>query len=132
MNLPNILMLPLQPISLLPYMLASADILLSVLQESAGSFCVPSKVWSGFCAARPSLLVVHDDNLAAKITTDIRAGLVVSPGRVDGVVGAIKYLKEEPSVRESMAKNARRYAEQNFSISTITDSFESIFCQILN
>ena len=132
MNLPNILMLPLQPISLLPYMLASADILLSVLQESAGSFCVPSKVWSGFCAARPSLLVVHGDNLAAKITTDIRAGLVVSPGRVDGVVGAIEYLKEEPSVRESMAKNARRYAEQNFSISTITDSFESIFCQILN
>jgi glycosyltransferase involved in cell wall biosynthesis len=57
---------------------------------------------------------------------------VVSPGRVDGVVGAIKYLKEEPSVRESMAKNARRYAEQNFFISKITDSFESIFRQILN
>jgi hypothetical protein len=31
-----------------------------------------------------------------------------------------------------MAKNARRYAEQNFIISTITDSFESIFRQILN
>ena len=131
-HLPNILMLQLQPISVLPYMLASADILLSVLEDSAGSFCVPSKVWSGFCAARPSLLVVHDDNLAAKITTDIRAGLVVSPGGVDGVVGAIKYLKEEPSLRECMAKNARRYAEKNFFIPTITDSFENIFRQILN
>ena len=131
-NLPNILMLQLQPISALPYMLASADILLSVLEDSAGSFCVPSKVWSGFCAARPSLLVVHNDNLAARITTDIRAGLVVSPGWADGVVGAIKYLKEEPSLRESMAKNARCYADQNFCISTITDSFENIFRQILN
>ncbi len=67
-----------------------------------------------------------------EITTDIRAGLVVSPGWVDGVVGAIKYLKEEHSLRESMAKNARRYAEQNFFISAITDSFESIFRRILN
>ena len=124
-------MLPLQPISVLPCLLASADILLSVLEDSAGSFCVPSKVWSGFCAAKPSLLVVHDENLAARITKDIRAGLVVSPGWVNGVVDAIKYLKKEPSLCESMAKNARRYAERNFFIPTITDSFENIFRQIL-
>ena len=130
-SLPNILVLPLQPISILPTMLASADILLSVLSESAGSFCVPSKIWSGFCAARPSLLVVHDENLAAMITKGVQAGLVVSPGWADGVVDAIKHLKKEPSLRTSMAKNARQYAEQNFSISTIADSFETIFHQIL-
>jgi colanic acid biosynthesis glycosyl transferase WcaI len=130
-SLPNVLMLQLQPIRVLPYMLASADILLSVLEDSAGTFCVPSKVWSGFCAARPSLLIVRDDNLAARITLEIRAGLVISPGWVDGVVSAINYLKEKPLLRERMAKNARRYAEQNFSISKITDSFESIFRSLL-
>ena len=131
-NLPNLLMLQLQPISVLPYMLASADILLSVLGNSASSFCVPSKVWSGFCAARPSLLVMPKSNLAARILTDIRAGVVVSPGRVDGVVRAVKSLKEEAPLREHMARNARRYAEKKFAISKIADSFENIFQRTLD
>jgi glycosyltransferase involved in cell wall biosynthesis len=131
-NFPNILMLQLQPISVLPYMLASADILLSVLEDSAGSFCVPSKVWSGFCAARPSILVMPKSNLAARILMDIQAGVVVSPGWVDGVVRAVKSLKEERALREHMAKNARRYAEKKFAISKIADSFENIFRRILD
>ena len=131
-NLPNLLILQLQPITVLPYMLASADILLSVLGDSASSFCVPSKVWSGFCAARPSLLVMPKSNLAARILMEIRAGVVVSPGRVDEVVRAIKYLKEEAPLREDMARNARRYAEKKFAISKIADSFEIIFRRTLD
>ncbi len=131
-NLPNILMLQLQPISILPYMLASADILLTVLEDSAGSFSVPSKVWSGFCAARPSILVMPNNNLAARILMEIRAGVVVSPGRVDGVVRAVKSLKEERPLREQMARNARCYAEKEFAISKIADSFEKVFRHLLD
>ena len=131
-NLPNLLILQLQPITVLPYMLASADILLSVLGDSASSFCVPSKVWSGFCAARPSLLVMPKNNLAARILMEIRAGVVVSSGKVDEVVRAIKYLKEEAPLREDMARNARRYAEKKFAISKIADSFEIIFRRTLD
>jgi glycosyltransferase involved in cell wall biosynthesis len=131
-NLPNLLMLQLQPISVLPYMLASADLLLTVLGDSANSFCVPSKVWSGFCAARPSLLVMPKSNLAARILKDIRAGVVVSPGTVDGVVCAVKSLKKEALLREHMARNARCYAEKKFVISKIADSFEKIFRCVLD
>jgi glycosyltransferase involved in cell wall biosynthesis len=70
--------------------------------------------------------------LAARILKEIQAGVVVSPGRVDGVVRAIKSLKEEGLLREHMARNARCYAEKKFAISKIADSFENIFRRILD
>lgn len=62
------MILPFQPFEDLPAVLASADLLLAILTEDAARFCVPSKVWTGFCAARPNLLVVPEFNQAAKIT----------------------------------------------------------------
>jgi len=131
-DLPNLLKLPLQSTHNYPYLLASSDVALVTLEETASKYCVPSKLWSNYCAQKPSIVAVDKRNLCARITENIRAGIVISPGSVDECSAAIRELKKNKTLRVSMGSNARRYAEKNFPISPITDVFETIIYQIMN
>jgi colanic acid biosynthesis glycosyl transferase WcaI len=129
-NLDNILLLGLQPFEIFPQVLASADILLTLLEPEAGVFSVPSKVWSGFCAARPSLLVMPKNNLAAKVTMDINAGRVVHNSGEIMISSILLQMFSDKVSLERQGYNARRYAEQNYKISTIASRFETVFSRI--
>ena len=131
-NLSNLLLFPFQPINIFPHVLASADVLITVLNKEAGVFSVPSKVWSGYCAGKASILILPENNLAAKITNEISAGIVVPNCESDTLPDKIMELKNAPELRENYGKNARKYAEENFRIEKITDKFESIFESVLN
>ena len=131
-GLPNLLKLQLQPLHIYPYLLASSDVALVTLEASAGMYCVPSKLWSIYCAQKSSIVAVDKRNLCARITEDIRAGIVINPGSVDECITAIKELKKNKSMRESMGRNARGYAEKFFPITPIADAFESIIKNVMN
>jgi glycosyltransferase involved in cell wall biosynthesis len=115
-----------QPFAMLPDVLASADVLVAILEPDAGVFSVPSKVLSYLCAGRALLLAIPKENLAAKIVTGIHAGHVVEPTDVSGFSRAAKCLIDSPEQREVFGKSARLYADANFDISRIADRFESI------
>jgi glycosyltransferase involved in cell wall biosynthesis len=126
----NLLHLPLQSSHQYPYLLASSDITLVTLEASASTYCVPSKLWSAFCAQKPSIVSVDKSNLCSRITDDIGAGIVVQPGSTAACCAAIRSLKQDRSQLASMGINARKYAERNFPISTVADKFEAIIHQI--
>ena len=130
-DLPNLLKIPLQPVHIYPYLLASSDVALVTLEATAGMYCVPSKLWSIYCAQKPSIVAVDNRNLCVRITENIRAGIVINPGSVDECIAAIRELKNNKSLRVSMGRNARRYAEKSFPISPIADAFETIIYQIM-
>jgi len=125
-NLDNLLLLPLQPFNLFPKVLASADILLVLLEPDAGKYSVPSKVWSGYCAGRTSLLIVPKENLAAKKTKEINAGIVIPNSQSKQLPEKILYIKNNPIQSKKFGENARIYAEQNYKIDNIADKFEII------
>ncbi|MDP3685148.1 MAG: hypothetical protein Q8S01_14570, partial [Ignavibacteria bacterium] len=125
-SLNNLIILPYQPYELLPEVLGSADLIISILEPSAGLFSVPSKVWTGFCAGRASLLLVPKDNLAAKITTAINAGVIIDNENISKLVETILFLKSNPDLLKQYGINARKYAEENFNIDLITENFEKI------
>jgi colanic acid biosynthesis glycosyl transferase WcaI len=122
-KLNNLLLLPYQSQSLLSEVYASADIILSILETNASTFSVPSKVWSTYCAARTSLLIVPGDNLAAKITTSINAGIVIDNDDTDLLAEKILFLKNNPEMLKVFGINARKYAEDNFNIEQICNKF---------
>ena len=64
---PALMLLPFQPYEVLPEVLASADVLIAILEPDAGVFSVPSKVLSYHCAGRPILAAIPAENLAARI-----------------------------------------------------------------
>ncbi len=126
-GLDNLIVLGFQPFEALPDVLASADVLMAVLEPQAGAFSVPSKVLTYLCAERPVLLAVPPENLAARIVARIEAGRIVPPTDPAAFVDAAAVLLANPEQRHAMGRNARAYAEKTFDIGTITDSFEEVF-----
>lgn len=125
-GLDNLLLWGFQPFEELPDMLATADVLVAVLEPEAGAFSVPSKVLTYLCAARPVLLAMPPNNLAARIVKRIDAGVVVSPSDTAVFLAAAKGLLDDGERRAQQGQHARRYAEQTFDIETITNAFERV------
>ena len=125
-RLANLLILPYQPFADLPSVLATGDVLVGILEEEAGLFSVPSKTLSYLCAARPLLLAIPLENLAARITRDHNAGLTVAPADMEGFLTAAAKLYASPGLRATLARNARTYAEETFPIRKTAAVFEEI------
>ena len=130
-SLPNLLVLPFQPIECMSEVLATGDVFLAVLEPDAGVFSVPSKVLTYLAAERPLLAAIPKENLAARIVNKAEAGCCVEPGDVEGYLTAAIRVRRDPALRARYAAGGRRYAEANFAIGPITDRFEAVFRQAL-
>ncbi|HEX3436458.1 MAG TPA: glycosyltransferase family 4 protein [Pseudacidobacterium sp.] len=112
-----------QPYHRLSEVMASADVLISLLDSDAGKFAVPSKTLAYLCAARPILMAAPNENHAAKVIASAKAGLVVSPDCPEDFVTAARRLMKNPAERLQYAQQGRAYAETNFEITHIADRF---------
>jgi glycosyltransferase involved in cell wall biosynthesis len=121
----DVRILDYQPAEDLPAMLASADVLLALLEPDAAEFSVPSKVHSYLCAGRPIVALMPQTNPAA---LDVQsAGGCVAPPTHDGARQAAGWLADAARDAEGLAvlgKRARGVAEERFDIERITDRFE--------
>ena len=124
--LPNLRLLPFQPIERYPDILGAADVLVALLEPTAGTFSVPSKVLSYLCAGRPVLAAIPPENLAARTIERAGAGLVVYPTDEEGFLVAAKRLRFEDVLRQGTGRAARAYAESTFDTDRITDRFEVV------
>ena len=125
-GLDHLLLLPFQSFERMPEILASADVLITLLEPDAGIFAVPSKVLTNLCAQRAQLLAVPPENLAARIVEQQQAGIVVPPRDLNGFLMAARRLRSDADLRQRMAANGRAAAEKHFDIAAITDRFESL------
>ncbi|MHA1279673.1 MAG: glycosyltransferase family 4 protein [Candidatus Helarchaeota archaeon] len=125
-GLNNLVLLEFQSSEVYPLVLAAGDVLVSVLRPEAGQYSVPSKVLSYLCAQRPILLSVPQENLASKIVTEAKAGLVASPGDLEDFLEKARHLYENEDLRYNFGKSGRAYVEANFNIEDISRLFEDI------
>jgi colanic acid biosynthesis glycosyl transferase WcaI len=126
LGLSNLLIFDFISHDLLPFALAAADVLVVILGKDAGIYSVPSKVLTYLCSQRPLLASIEPENHAARLIVNEEAGLVARPGNLAEFISYAQQLFEQPKMRMSMARRARRYAESNFDIHQITDQFEKI------
>jgi glycosyltransferase involved in cell wall biosynthesis len=126
-SLENLHVLDYQPYEQLPEVLATADVLVALLESSAGVFSVPSKVLTYLCAARPLLASMPKENLAAKTIERAGAGIVTSPGDATAFLSSAVVLFNDARTRIDMGRAARRFAEANFRIDMIAGRFEDAF-----
>jgi colanic acid biosynthesis glycosyl transferase WcaI len=127
LGLSNLLLFDFQPFDELSNVISSGDVLVAVIESDAGVFSVPSKVLAYLCADRPLLLAVPAANLAARIVTRNRAGLVVDPADSQGFIRAGETLISDEALGKELAQNGREYAVRNFDIEDIAAKFESVF-----
>lgn len=131
LGLDNLVLLPFQPYDRLSSVLASADILVAILEPEAGVFSVPSKVLTYHCAGRPILGAIPPENLAARIIEREESGVVTDPGDVQSFVKAAARLLDDAELRAEMGVHARQYAEKTFDINRIGDEFENILQSLI-
>jgi glycosyltransferase involved in cell wall biosynthesis len=129
---PGLMLFDYQPYERLPDVLASADVLLVVLESNASRYSVPSKVLNYFCAGRPVLALLPQDNAVADMVEAAEAGLVVAPGDADSASAALRSLLSSRAARDKMGTAARRYAERTFDVRRVGDRFESLLCDVYN
>jgi len=125
-DLKNLRIFPLQPFELMPQVLATGSVLVTLLEKSSGKFAVPSKNLTYLCAARPVLASVPSGNLSAAILRESGAGVTVEPGDSHAFISACQRLLDDPARCDDMGARGRSYAEQNFRISDIVVRFEQV------
>jgi colanic acid biosynthesis glycosyl transferase WcaI len=118
----NLDLLPLVEPDEYPMALATADVLVGLLEHDASGHSTPSKVLTYLCAGRPILLAAPEDNLAALTVHHAEGGWVVTPD-ADSVAGAARDILTDTDRRLRAGENARRYAEASFDIARIGTKF---------
>lgn len=125
-GLENLILLPYQAYSELPQVLATADVLLALLEKSAGEFSVPGKVLSNLCSQRPQVAAVPMVNRAAKVIQESGGGYAIPVGDDQAFVDAVQMLVDDEKLKQDMGQAARQYAETAFDIRKIAQRFEGI------
>ncbi len=126
----NLVLLDFQPYQDLPNVMASADVLVAILEPDASRFSVPSKVLTYLCASRAIVAVLPLDNSVAEILHDHGAGIVVEPAQRDCVAGVVARLFNEEAMCLAMGRAGRAYAERTFCPNRAADRFIEIFAAV--
>lgn len=119
--------LPFQPYERLAEVLATGDILVVLLESSAGEFSVPSKTLSYLCAGRPVLGLMPAENLAAQLVQ--RVDGCVQPPLESSLTEAVNWVVDvlhDTERRADLGHAARTLAESEFAMAGCVARFERI------
>lgn len=116
-------LLPFQPYERLSEVMASADVLITLLDSEAGAFAVPSKTLSYLCAGRALMVAAPAANEAARVVQRAEAGLVVSPDDPQAVIAAAERFMSDRQLLTQCGRNGRAHAERMFAIEGIAERF---------
>ena len=121
-NLPNVSLLPIQPAERLNDLLNLADIHLLPQLADAADLLMPSKLTGMMASGRAIVATAHPGTqLFAAL---VARGFVTPPGDVDAFVSRLLELAEEPSLRDQLGQEARRYAVSHLHRDEILRQFE--------
>ena len=130
-GLANLILIDWQGHDRFPNVLASADLLLSVITPDASPSSVPSKILAYLCAGRPVLAALPDDNLGRRLVEEAGVGAGAHPHDRQALVEVVRRFHRDPTLRAELGARARDYAEKTFAIGPIADRFEEIIADIL-
>jgi glycosyltransferase involved in cell wall biosynthesis len=123
----DVRILDYQPAEQLSDVLASADVMVALLEPDAAQFSIPSKVHSYLCAGRPIIALVPEGNPAAEAVA--QAGGFVAHPTVVGARSAGNWLAGVAHDRGALADlgaRARALAVAEFDIDVISARFDEI------
>jgi glycosyltransferase involved in cell wall biosynthesis len=122
---PSLIILPFQPYERHAEILASSDVLITLLDAECGTFAVPSKLLAYMCAGRAQLIAAPRNNLASRIVGRAEAGLA-APADTAEFLHAADCLLESPQRLAQYSAHARAYAEKTFRIDRIGNEFINV------
>jgi glycosyltransferase involved in cell wall biosynthesis len=112
LGLKNVLFAGVCPKKEMPFVIASADLCLAILQNiPMFRTTYPNKVFDYMAAARPTVLVI--DGVIRKVIEASGGGVFVEPGNDELLAKTILELSKDPQRVKQMGENARAYLVKN-------------------
>ncbi|MBD2089673.1 glycosyltransferase family 4 protein [Microcoleus sp. FACHB-1515] len=127
---PNVRLLPFQPRSRLPEMLAAADVGLIVQKRNVVSFNMPSKMQLILASSRPIIASVPLDGTAARAVLESGGGMVIEPEQPDRLAEIVLQLYRDPQRAQRLGQQGRRHAIDCYDFEQALSQYESLFAQL--
>jgi colanic acid biosynthesis glycosyl transferase WcaI len=121
-HLPNVTMLPLQPLSRLNHLLNAADIHLLPQRASAADLVMPSRLGAMLASGRPVIATAHPGTQVAQVVEG--RGLPVPAEDATALHTAVQLLIEDPELRLRLGRSAREYAVEHLGKQQVLEQFE--------
>lgn len=127
-GLPNVRLLPLQPLSRLGELLGMADLHLLTQSAEASDLVMPSKLSGMLASGRPVIATSAPGTEIAIALQD--CGRTVQPDDEAAFAQAIRALAADPAQRRLMGENARRHAERQLGKTVVLNTLELFLQQL--
>jgi colanic acid biosynthesis glycosyl transferase WcaI len=116
-DLPNVRLLPLQPLERLGELLGTADIHLLPQSRNAADLVLPSKLSGMLASGRPVIATCDEGTEINSVVS--QCGLVVPPEDVASLSIAICKLVDDDVMRLELGRRARKFADENFEFDRV-------------
>lgn len=106
LKLHNVKMLPWQPVTELPYSLASANLAVVTLGRSASKLAMPSKLFNFLSVGAPLLCITSHDSEVAALVQNYNCGKSFEPGEIQEMTEYIVTLANKKEICTIYQQNA--------------------------
>ena len=139
-GLPNVSLLPLQPVERLNELLNLAAIHLLPQRADVADLVMPSRLNGMLASGRPVIAMAAPGTQVAAILggtldlgieTHAPCGLVVAPERPEEVVAAVRTLIEDRELRDRLGAGARAYAVRHLGQQQVLELLEEQLGQLV-
>jgi len=124
MKLTNILFTGFLPHEDIPYLFASADLLLVPVDVNKTELSLPSKLYNCMASGRPILSLAPNNSEIDSFVKDSGCGVSIDPGDINKIRDVILELKADTGYRSEMGKRGRDYVLNNFSKDKVLKVYE--------
>ena len=115
LKLDNIRLIDFLPYSEISNVFSLGDAGLIISKSGIGTSSVPSKTWSIMCAERAVLASFDLDSELGEVIRKSECGVCVPPDDADGLVDAIKAMRDDRELCKRYGENGRAYTLENLT-----------------
>lgn len=130
-GLNNILFLPYQDKSVLPYSLTACDLSLVSVSPGMENLVAPSKFYSCLASGRPVAVVCPKHTYLRQLVLEANCGNTFSNGDDKGLADFIRYLSRDRQLTAKMGRASRQYLEENFTPEIIAQQYEQVLGDVI-
>ena len=131
-GLDNFRIIPYQPVTRVPEVLAAADVHVIPLRQGLAWSSVPSKLYKILAVERPVVASVDEGTEVGRVVVDAGAGRSVPPDTTGPFVSALRELLDSDATRAEMGRNGRRWVEEWVTPRRAAERYESLFERLLD
>lgn len=115
-NLKNVIFLPYQPKSELPFSLTAPSVSIVTYENYLEGLLMPSKLYTTLAAGVPVVGLCYNNSEVARIIKEAECGFIVEGNNANQFYSSIMNIKNDFETQKRLGSNSRKYFEQNFTL----------------